>query len=58
MTKYMIVNTVNSSRNIMRALPMDNDYDNPDTLIPYCDDYAPYGEYGKVYYEYKQEDTK
>ena len=37
---------------------MDNDYDNPDALIPYCDDYAPYGEYGKVYYEYKQEDTK
>lgn len=40
------------------AKNLENDYDNPDALIPYCDDYVPYGEYGKVYYEYKQEDTK
>jgi hypothetical protein len=35
------------------ALNLEVDYENPEALLPYCDDYVPFGEYGKVYYEYE-----
>lgn len=35
------------------ALNLETDYDNPEVLFQYCDDYVPFGEYGKVYYKYE-----
>lgn len=36
-----------------RESNLETDYDNVEELFPYMDDYVPFGEYGKVYYEYE-----
>lgn len=44
---------MNGIRDWYFALNLEIDYDNCEELFPYMDDYVPFGEYGKVYYEYQ-----
>lgn len=35
-----------------KAAHLEKDYDNPEALFPYCDEYVPFGEYGIIHYKY------
>ena len=46
-------NALNGIEDWYKAAHLEKDYDNPEALFPYIDEYVPFGEYGKIHYEYK-----